>query len=109
MSPLMVWFMIQGRDITNFVCSVVRMEAMVGEIQLRQGGDEAWIGGTRERSRRWRTQGAVCTVTLAERSGFARFLGTGCAFSSRRRDCGQTSSAQLESACCQRDDGKAMA
>lgn len=39
--------MIQGRDITNFVCSVVRMEAMVGEIKRRQGGDEAWIGGTR--------------------------------------------------------------
>lgn len=59
---------------TNFVCSVVRMEAMVGEKQLRQGGDEAWIGGTRLRSRRARTQGAVCTVMTRGEVGIYRVL-----------------------------------
>ncbi|TFB03289.1 hypothetical protein CCMA1212_004759 [Trichoderma ghanense] len=36
-----------GTGVTNFVCSVVRMEAMAGGTELNELGGGAWIGGTR--------------------------------------------------------------
>lgn len=46
---------------TNFVCSVVRMEAMTGGTQLDELGGGAWIGGTRG----W----TLSSVTLQDERG----------------------------------------